>query len=123
MATSPPKHSSGNRTNAYTYDAFGAPNDPVPSNSTTERWAGRWDKQLDTSANMIQMGARPYDPTLGRFLSVDPIDGGSLNGYDYATQDPINGYDLDGTKTGGPGDSRDRISRLRETRKALVRRH
>lgn len=42
-------------------------------------------------------GARPYDPTLGRFLSVDPIDGGSLNAYDYAGQDPINGYDLAGT--------------------------
>ena len=43
------------------------------------------------------MGARPYDPSLGRFLSVDPVDGGSLNNYDYAAQDPINAYDLKGT--------------------------
>lgn len=43
------------------------------------------------------MGARPYDPALGRFLAVDPVDGGSLNSYDYAGQDPVNGYDLDGT--------------------------
>jgi hypothetical protein len=50
---------------------------------------------------MILMGARPYDPTLGRFLAVDPIDGGSLNNYDYAGQDPINGYDLDGMMTRG----------------------
>ena len=42
------------------------------------------------------MGARPYDPSLGRFISVDPIDGGSLNPYDYAGQDPINNYDLSG---------------------------
>jgi hypothetical protein len=42
------------------------------------------------------MGARPYDPALGRFLAVDPVDGGSLNNYDYAAQDPINAYDLTG---------------------------
>lgn len=44
------------------------------------------------------MGARPYDPALGRFLATDPIEGGSLNNYDYAGQDPINGYDLTGTR-------------------------
>jgi hypothetical protein len=49
------------------------------------------------------MGARPYDPTLGRFLAVDPIDGGSLNSYDYAGQDPINGYDLSGTMLAASG--------------------
>lgn len=42
------------------------------------------------------MGARPYDPTLGRFLAIDPIEGGALNNYDYAGHDPINAYDLDG---------------------------
>ena len=43
------------------------------------------------------MGARPYDPAIGRFLAVDPVDGGSLNNYDYAGQDPVNNSDLDGT--------------------------
>ena len=47
------------------------------------------------------MGARPYDPSIGRFYAVDPIDGGSLNNYDYAGQDPINNYDLDGTEVCG----------------------
>jgi uncharacterized protein RhaS with RHS repeats len=42
------------------------------------------------------MGVRGYDPALGRFLSVDPIRGGSANDYDYVTGDPINSYDLDG---------------------------
>jgi RHS repeat-associated protein len=42
------------------------------------------------------MGVRPYVPTMGRFLQVDPVDGGSLNSYEYAGQDPINAFDLDG---------------------------
>jgi hypothetical protein len=31
-----------------------------------------------------------------RFLQTDPVPGGSANDYDYAAQDPINAFDLDG---------------------------
>jgi RHS repeat-associated protein len=89
--------SSGSQTANHTYDPFGGPLDSVPANATVHRFTGRWDKQYDTSTGDILMGARPYDPTTGRFLSVDPIPGGSLNNYDYAGQDSINNYDLDGT--------------------------
>ncbi|MCW2573593.1 MAG: repeat-containing protein [Frankiales bacterium] len=43
------------------------------------------------------MRVRLYDPPLGRFLEVDPVEGGSCNDYDYVCSDPVNGYDLDGT--------------------------
>lgn len=44
----------------------------------------------------MQMGARPYSPLLGRFLSVDPVEGCSANDYDYVNGDAINMVDLDG---------------------------
>jgi hypothetical protein len=42
------------------------------------------------------MGARSYIPSLGRFLTPDPVPGGSANPYDYADQDPVNLFDLGG---------------------------
>ncbi len=50
---------------------------------------------------LIRMGVRLYDPALGRFLGVDPIDGGSANTYDYCNADPINCRDLTGEWTLG----------------------
>ena len=52
----------------------------------------------DTLAQITLMGVRLYNPVLGRFLSVDPVTGGSCNNYDYVCADPINALDLDGKK-------------------------
>jgi hypothetical protein len=42
------------------------------------------------------MGARTYAPLRGRFLSVDPRQGGCANDYAYVFGDPINHTDLSG---------------------------
>ncbi|MBA3743586.1 RHS repeat-associated core domain-containing protein [Sporichthya sp.] len=60
-------------------------------------WLGGKQRSIETVANsLILMGVRLYNPATGRFLSTDPIVGGSANAYDYAGQDPINSFDLDG---------------------------
>lgn len=59
-------------------------------------WVGQHQKATETDLqNIIQMGARPYHPGLGRFLAVDPVEGGTPNDYVYVT-DPINSFDLNG---------------------------
>ncbi|WP_169982172.1 DNRLRE domain-containing protein [Microbispora sp. H10836] len=61
-------------------------------------WLGGSQRSGETLAGLILMGARVYNPRTGRFLSTDPVTGGSANAYDYAKQDPIGNLDLDGTE-------------------------
>ena len=75
--------------------------DTAPDTSTGDAdhtWLGQHQRLHEHAGtiNLFNMGARPYDPTTGRFLRVDPIEGGSANNYEYADADPINSVDLDG---------------------------
>lgn len=76
------------------YGAFRSQNKVDPSAPVNPLdYVGQYD---DSTTGLLNLRARQYDPALGRFLSVDPVTEGSLNNYDYAGQDPINSYDLDG---------------------------
>jgi len=92
-----------------TYTPFGEPltvagtvdNDNVPDNQPGQMdygWLGQHQRAYEHAGalSIVEMGDRPYSPLLGRFLSVDPVEGGSANDYDYTAADPINTTDLNG---------------------------
>ncbi|MEV8371308.1 RHS repeat-associated core domain-containing protein [Kribbella sp. NPDC056861] len=55
---------------------------------------------IDASTALVHLQAREYDPSTGRFISVDPIadyqDAQQLNGYSYANNSPVTYSDPDG---------------------------
>ncbi|SER01244.1 RHS repeat-associated core domain-containing protein [Streptomyces sp. yr375] len=81
-------------------DPFGNTRGTQP---TSAAWLG--DKGFvagiqDTTSGLTHLGAREYDPTIGRFVSDDPIleltDAQQIDGYTYAADNPVRGSDPSG---------------------------
>jgi RHS repeat-associated protein len=74
-------------------DEFGKPISGTPGRFG---WMGGTQRRTELASGVIQMGARSYVPSAGRFLTADPIGRGSANAYDYGNADPVNQSDPSG---------------------------
>ncbi|WP_406302322.1 polymorphic toxin-type HINT domain-containing protein [Streptomyces sp. NBC_00885] len=79
---------------------FGAPRGTQPSNWTGDK--GFVGGTNDVSTSLTHLGAREYDPALGRFISVDPLmdltNAQQLHGYTYSSNNPVSKSDPTGLR-------------------------
>ncbi|MFG3590485.1 DNRLRE domain-containing protein [Streptomyces sp. NPDC047990] len=87
----------GQAPTVLTTDEYG--NRAGTSSAIRYGWHGGMHRSTETLTGLTLMGVRLYNPTTGRFLSADPIPGGSCNAYDYACADPVNNDDVTGCAT------------------------
>ncbi len=87
--------SSGSVTNSYTYDPFGVTTETkalLTNVFNPWRYGGQYQ---DTTTGLYKMGARYYQPELGRWTQPDPS-GQEANAYLYVAGNPVNFVDPSG---------------------------
>jgi RHS repeat-associated protein len=89
---------SGQRTDAYGYDVFGAVRSQIGDSSQSFTFTG---EQVDGELGLMFLRARYFDPQIGRFFSADTFPGSDLltqtwNRYTYVQNSPAMHEDRDG---------------------------
>jgi RHS repeat-associated protein len=86
--------SDGSGSSPQVYSAFG---EPVTGATMRYGYVGSWGYQSHDEFPFLHIGARYYDPSIGRFLQRDPIGiDGELNVYSYVDAQPTLFLDPDG---------------------------
>lgn len=85
-----------NVTHSYSYDPFGKVLAKTEADANPYQYVGKYGVQYE-NPTLTFMRARYYDPTIGRFLSEDPI--WHLNLYPYVDNNPVNYIDCLGATT------------------------
>jgi RHS repeat-associated protein len=87
--------SSGSVAEEIDYDEFGNVTNDTSPGLTPFGFAGGL---YDAGTGLVRFGARDYDASIGRWTAKDPIrfDGGQVNLYVYANNDPVDSKDPDG---------------------------
>lgn len=85
--------SGGAVVDSYTYNPYGK----IVADSGSQTVRLTWDGEFYESAtNLYTMGARSYDPTTEQFMSRDPLAQETMQPYEYAGDDPVDGADPSG---------------------------
>jgi RHS repeat-associated protein len=90
-------NSSQTVTDAVLYDAFGMTVSRTGSTATPFGFVGAQGYQSDGDSGLQLLGHRYYDPSIGRFLSSDPIQDGD-NWYSYCSNESLSHIDASGLK-------------------------
>jgi RHS repeat-associated protein len=118
-------NTSGELVTEYTYDPFGATTSTGISSENPYQYTGRENDRDNLQSNR----ARYYDPSVGTFISPDPLGtaGNEVNLYRYAGDDPLNVTDPSGTTENplhtAPGGEGERIKEIENEEAGLPPQH
>ena len=94
-------NNSGVVTGAFAYSPYGESQSRVASTAPAFRYSGKHGVMTDPTTGTVMMRARAYRPEIGRFLSLDAVNGDAtspqtVNRYAYGLGDPIGRVDPSG---------------------------